>query len=104
MNVKKSDVVDVVGPVVIPAPLPARTLLLVIVFADPAIATCAEVMPEIAEVVVEFPALLAVHEVHVPVRLVITPLEGVPRAGVVKEGETSGANVESELQLKDPLA
>ena len=31
------------------------------------------------------------HDVQVPVKFVMTPLAGVPRAGVVNEGETSGA-------------
>jgi hypothetical protein len=53
-----SPLTEVVGPVVIPDPEPANALLLVIVFAEPAIATCVEVIPEIADVVVELMLVL----------------------------------------------
>lgn len=39
--------------------------------------------------VVAVVAELAVHAVHVPVRFVITPLAGVPRAGVIRVGDVA---------------
>jgi len=53
-----SPLTDVVGPVVIPAPAPASALLLVIAPALPAIAAPPALIPEIADVVVEFAAAL----------------------------------------------
>ena len=72
------EVTPLAGPVVIPVPLPASALLLVIVVAEPAMATCPVVMPDIAEVAFD------VQLVQVPVRLVIVPEVGVPRTGVVR--------------------
>jgi hypothetical protein len=59
------------------------------------------VNPALAGNVLLFTALAldAVQEVQVPVRLVITPLAGVPSAGVVKDGDTSGANPEIDAPL-----
>jgi hypothetical protein len=46
VNFAQSPSVDVVGPVVIAAPLPAKTMLLVTVVLVAAMGTCPGVMPE----------------------------------------------------------